>query len=388
LKAGQGSSAGTDLRVDGSAEVRFPVLILFGPTASGKTAILRKIFNSLRGLSCPLLGDFQGAEIISADSMQVYKGMDIGTAKPSKKEQADLPHHLIDICDPSQQFNAGDFVRLADNACAQIASRGRLPVISGGTGFYLKNFILGLSEAPPSDKTIREQLKNELREKGINALISELASCDPVSAGRIHINDEYRLLRALEVFRFSGRPLSSFEVNSQKRCPSSGAQQSKSAQTRGDYNFVIIGLSRPREELYKRINARCEEMFRQGLPEEVRSLFEAGYTPDDPGMRAIGYREFFVEQTDIDQTDNDQTDTENDSASIESNRKRWRLSNDLNGVKALIAQNSRRYAKRQITFFAGIPNVKWINVGDNEDETAEIIKKEIFTTNHTNQYKL
>ena len=321
-----------------------PVLILFGPTASGKTAILRKLFNSQKGASSVNLR----AEVISADSMQVYRGMDIGTAKPSAEEMEALPHHLIDICDPSQQFNAGDFVRLADEACLEIAGRGWLPVVSGGTGFYLKNFIMGLSEAPPSDKNIREQLKAELREKGAAALMEELALCDTVSAGRIHINDEYRLLRALEVHRTSGRALSSFEVSAGEK--------------RSVFRFVIIGLSRPREELYRRINLRCEEMFRLGLPEEVRSLFKAGFTPDDPGMKAIGYREFFVESDEEPGT--------------------WRLSQDLEGVRALIAQNSRRYAKRQITFFASLPDVKWIDIGGDDTEAVEQIKRELNNFTH------
>ena len=306
-------------------------MVLFGPTASGKTAILQEIFNSP-----------DSAEIVSADSMQVYKGMDIGTAKPSIEEQKRLKHHLIDICDPSQQFNAGDFVRLADEACLQITKRGKLPVVSGGTGFYLKNFIMGLSEAPPSDLDIRNQLKQELLEKGSAVLMNELSSCDPVSSGRIHINDEYRLLRALEVYRICGHPLSSFEVNSQK----------SSEKRNNIFRFIIIGLSRPREELYRRINLRCAQMFKQGLVSEVHSLFEAGYTPNDPGMRAIGYREFFIEDTD--------------------NPGKWKLSQDTIGVEALIAQNSRRYAKRQITFFTGIPNVKWINA---DNDTADQISK-------------
>ena len=272
--------------------------------------------------------------------MQVYRGLDIGTAKPSADERARLTHHLIDIRDPQEQFNAGDFVRLAGEACAQIAARGKLPVISGGTGFYLKNFILGLSEAPPSDLNIREQLKLELEEKGAAALMEELGACDPVSAGRIHINDEYRLVRALEVYRSCGQPLSSFEVYPQR------ASQ--------DFRFIVIGLSRPREELYRRINLRCAQMFKQGLPDEVRALFEAGYTPNDPGLRAIGYREFFVED--------------------DEEPKKWRLSKDFAGVEALIAQNSRRYAKRQITFFAGIPNVKWIECGDDDANAAGQIK--------------
>jgi tRNA dimethylallyltransferase len=180
------------------------VLVLFGPTASGKTGILLELFNSASSIQ---------AEVISADSMQVYRGMDIGTAKPSAEERESLPHHLIDIRDPSQQFNAGDFVRLADEKCAEIASRGRLPVVSGGTGFYLKNFILGLSEAPPSSKEIRAALKQELKEKGAAALMEELAASDPESARRIHINDEYRILRALEVFRTCGKSLSSFKIS-------------------------------------------------------------------------------------------------------------------------------------------------------------------------------
>jgi tRNA dimethylallyltransferase len=280
--------------------------------------------------------------------MQVYRGMNIGTAKPSPEEREKLPHHLIDIRDPSQQFNAGDFVRLANETCAQIASRGKLPVVSGGTGFYLKNFILGLSEAPPSDKSIREQLKQELKEKGAAALMEELTSCDPKSAGRIHINDEYRMLRALEVYHSCGRPLSSFEANTGEK--------------HSNLNFIIIGLSRPRDELYKRINLRCEEMFKQGLPAEVKSLFEAGYTPDDPGLRAIGYREFFIEAAE-------------DHANSADKRGKWRLSEDIDGVQALVAQNSRRYAKRQITFFSGIPNVNWLEAGQNDEETAAQIKK-------------
>jgi tRNA dimethylallyltransferase len=301
-----------------------PVFVLFGPTASGKTSILFKLFNS------------NEAEIVCADSMQVYRGMDIGTAKPSLYERSCLYHHLIDIRDPGEQFNAGDFVRLADEACVDIASRGKLPVVSGGTGFYLKNFIMGLSDAPPSDARSRAQLKQELREKGAAALMRELSVSDPVSAGRIHINDEYRLLRALEVSRL-GQPLSSYKLNSKN--------------TRNDYRFIVIGLSRPKDELYSRINLRCGEMFERGLEREVKTLYEAGYTPEDPGIRAIGYREFFI-------------DDENG----------WKLSQDSRGVQALITQNSRRYAKRQITFFAPIPDVKWIEC---TKDTAELIRREL-----------
>jgi tRNA dimethylallyltransferase len=278
--------------------------------------------------------------------MQVYRGMDIGTAKPSPEERRRIPHHLIDIRNPDEQFNAGDFVRFADECCARIADRDALPVVSGGTGFYLKNFILGLSEAPPSDPEIRAALKEELRLRGAAALMEELARCDPVSAGRIHQNDEYRFLRALEVFRLSGRPLSSYETAAGGRG--------------GRYRFLIIGLRRERQELYRRINQRCAAMFRSGLPGEVKGLVEQGYGPGDPGMRAIGYREFFIETGDADPGDSPRG---------------FRLATDLAGLEALVAQNSRRYAKRQITYFASIPGVQWIDPGKAGGESAELVRR-------------
>ncbi|MDR1930022.1 MAG: tRNA (adenosine(37)-N6)-dimethylallyltransferase MiaA [Treponema sp.] len=289
-----------------------PVLVLFGPTASGKTGILKELFTGPR----PAFP----AEVVSADSMQVYRGMDIGTAKPDKALCAVLPHHLIDIRDPDEPFNAGDFVRLADRACADIARRGKLPVVAGGTGFYLRNFIFGLSGAPPSDPSLRRALKEELAQKGPEALRKELSRTDGESAERIHINDTYRLLRALEVVRSSGSPLSSFAPPEKPR---------------EGYDFRVVEIKRPREELYRRIELRCGEMFDQGLPAEVEGLFLRGYTPRDPGLRAIGYREFFVEEA----------------------GGAWRLSADLPGVKALAARNSRRYAKRQLTYFEGLRSI-------------------------------
>jgi tRNA dimethylallyltransferase len=308
-----------------------PVAVLFGPTASGKTALLEELF--IRRKLYP-------GEIISADSMQVYRGMDIGTAKPSPEERARLPHHLIDIRNPDEQFNAGEFVRLAGEACLAAWARGSLPVVSGGTGFYLKSLVSGLPEAPPSDPAIRAALKEELARRSAAALMEELAACDPPSAGRIHPNDIYRLLRALEVFRASGRPLSSYARGGDA----------------GNFRFLILGIKRAREELYSRIDSRCAAMFRAGLPAEVEGLFEAGYTPRDPGLRAIGYREFFVE----------------DENGL------WRLSRDRAGVEALIARNSRRYAKRQSVFSAAIPGLKWIETaGKGPGETAEAAQREL-----------
>ncbi|MDR0601509.1 MAG: tRNA (adenosine(37)-N6)-dimethylallyltransferase MiaA [Treponema sp.] len=303
------------------------VLVLFGPTASGKTELLTRLFG--RGRFSPDL-----AEIVSADSMQVYRGMDIGTAKPSPAERERLPHHLIDIRNPDEQFNAGDFVRLAGEACADILRRGKLPVVSGGAGFYLRNFILGLPESPPSSAGVRAALKASLAGRGAAALMAVLAREDPVSAARIHINDEYRLLRALEVLYQTGRPLSAWKQNGGPGSP---------------FSFVIAGIRRPREELYRRINERSAAMFRGGLAGEVRRLAEAGYGPGNPGMRAIGYREFFIEE-----------EEGNGGA-----QGRFTLSEDLPAVEELVARNSRRYAKRQITWFASIPGVRWIDAGEN-----------------------
>ena len=312
-----------------------PVLILFGPTASGKTALAEELFTGPDAL-CP-------AEVISADSMQVYRGMDIGTAKPAGALLEKLPHHLIDIRNPDEQFNVGDFVRLADTACSEIAGRAALPVIVGGTGFYLKNFIYGLPAAPPSDAAIREKLKDDLSKNGPEPLLKRLIELDPVSAARIHVNDSYRLIRALEVCIASGCPLSSFALGTENRAA---------------YHFLIVGLRLSREELYNRINRRCEAMFSHGLADEVEGLFKKGFTPDDPGIRAIGYREFFVK--------------------TEEPIQKWRLSNDTEGIKTLIGQNSRRYAKRQETFFNVIPDVQWIDASDRRS-TLDLLSSLIHT---------
>jgi tRNA dimethylallyltransferase len=344
-----------------------PVLLLFGPTASGKTEVLETLFTG-KDPVCP-------AEIISADSMQVYRGMDIGTAKPGAELTARLPHHLIDILNPDEQFNAGEFVRLADQAAADIAARGKLPVISGGTGFYLTNFVMGLPETPLSDPDLRRGLQDELHRRGPAALMAELAACDPVSARRIHPNDTYRILRALEVYRLSGRPLSGFpragiyaadvpagtEGPIQRRAPAGADATEAPAAFRPGYRFLLIGLDRPRADVYRRINDRCAEMFRAGLPAEVRRLCEAGYAPPDPGMRAIGYQEFFIE----DENGNADSGSVDNGHNANKAAGNAAIAADLAAVETLVARNSRRYAKRQITYFASLPEVLWVNAADN-----------------------
>ena len=283
-----------------------PVVVVFGPTAVGKTDFLLH-FEHI-------------AEIINSDSLQVYRHMSIGTAKPDNYVTCRIPHHLIDCIDPDDEFSAGDFVREADRLCQKIYSHGKLPVISGGTGFFLKNFIYGLPSAPASSKEIRIQLQKRLEKEGLEALREELHSKDPESWERIKPLDSYRILRALEVFYSSGSPLSDFKL------PDT---------VRSGYRFLLIGLIRDRAELYERINGRVEAMFRAGLPEEYKKLRAMGYRSACPGLSAIGYREFSLME---------------ELGSL-----------TLNDVKELIKQNSRNYAKRQITFFKALPDVHWLH---------------------------
>jgi len=303
------------------------VLVLVGPTASGKTELLRRLFGARRE---PSAASLPSAEVVSADSMQAYRGMDIGTAKPDAALLAELPHRLIDIRSPSEQYTVGDFVRLADACCAAIAAAGKLPVVSGGTGFYARNFICGLPAAPAADPALRAAVAADLAALGTDALRAELAAGDPDSAARIHPNDVYRLTRAVEVLRATGRPLADFAA---------------SEAARPGYDFLVLGVERPREELYARIDARVDAMLEAGLAAEVGRLRAAGFGPDDPGMKAIGYREFFEAARGGDAASED-----DESRRIEG----------TGGIRERIKLDSRRYAKRQMTFFKALPGIHWI----------------------------
>ena len=302
-----------------------PVVVVFGPTAVGKTDFL---------LHFEHIG-----EIINSDSLQVYRHMSIGTAKPDCSVTCRIPHHLVDCIDPDQEFSAGDFVKQADQLCQEIYDRGKLPIIAGGTGFFLKNFIYGLPTAPASSEEIRAQLQKRLESEGLEALREELHQKDSSSWERIKPLDSYRILRALEVFYTSGSPLSDFKL------PDT---------TRSQYRFLLIGLNRDRAELYDRINERVEAMFNAGLPEEYKRLRAMGYRSTCPGLSAIGYREFSIME---------------ELGSL-----------TLNDVKELIKQNSRNYAKRQITFFKALPDVHWLHPDQWQDAmnmvTGFIEKKE------------
>lgn len=297
-----------------------PVLVIFAPTATGKTALTLKLFgrSSLSFFK-------QKAEIISADSMQVYKGFDIGTAKPTEYEQDQLFHHLLDIAEPSRQFSASDFVEAADKLCREIYSKHKLPVVAGGTGFYIRNFLLGLPETPPSDEKIRQKLKLRLSVEGNLALYNELTSVDPESAEKINPNDAYRICRALEVFYTTGKPRSSFKMNSMLR---------------KDFDFHVLILEREREELYERINHRVDLMFEAGLEDEVRKLVTSGCNKDMPAMQAIGYSEWFNDE--------------------------GKLRKDTDKIREEIKKHSRKYAKKQYTYMADIPGAVKIPASDEE----------------------
>jgi tRNA dimethylallyltransferase len=300
-----------------SSSTRPLVVVLVGPTASGKTALLDALFGG------PEARDTYGlpeAEVVSADSMQAYRGMDIGTAKPDKALLSRIPHRLIDIREIREQYTAGDFVGLADSACEEIAAAGKLPVVSGGTGFYVKNFICGLPGGPAAEPKLRAEVARDLEEKGPEALRAELAVIDPGSAARIHERDLYRLTRALEIVRLTGRPMSDFAPPEVPR---------------SRFRFAVFGLERPREVLARRIGERVEAMMAAGLAEEFAALVRSGAAADAPGMQAIGYREFF------------------ECAAARGGAA---------AIAEAIARDTRQYAKRQMTFFRKLPGIEWIGL--------------------------
>lgn len=267
-------------------------------------------------------------EIISADSRHVYQTMNIGTAKPSAQEQGRARYHLIDVISPRESWDVGQFVEAADALIPQVRSGGAAPVICGGTAFYHQGYMFGLPGTPRVAPDLRRRLEARLHREGLDALRRELREVDPRSDQRIAANDRYRVLRALEVYHTSGYPLSSYGVPS---TPRSGIAP------------VVVGLYRPREELYRRIAERVDRMFEEGLPGEVTSLLERGYLPSDPGLQTIGYREFFQV----------------------GGAPPWSEA-VLEQVRNLIARNTRRYAKRQETFFRRLPGVQWIHADDEQ----------------------
>jgi tRNA dimethylallyltransferase len=288
------------------------IIIICGPTAVGKTRV-----------SIELAKCFEG-EIVSADSQQVWRGMNIGTAKANLTERSEIPHHLIDIAEPNEHWDSARFVEYADAAIEDIAKRGKRAFVVGGTGMYLRLLVNGLCEAPPQDPETRKQIEDEIEAIGLQKMHDRLMEIDPESALGIHPNDHTRIVRALEIYELSGTPASEF-----RKMHGYGEQR---------YNALKIGLNIDREELYRRINARIDRMLEQGLLDEVRTLLEK-YGPDAQGLKAVGYREFV-----------------------------HHLQGEFSLERAveLAKRDSRRFAKRQLTWFRSDEEINWFKPDDIE----------------------
>jgi tRNA dimethylallyltransferase len=306
-----------------------PILIIAGPTAVGKTD------------SSILLARELGAEIVSADSMQIYRGMDIGTAKPTKEQRRLIYHHMIDIAEPDQPYSVGDFLRDARTAIGGIIASGGVPIVVGGTGLYIRALTRGLFHGPPADLELRERLLlRESEEPGM--LYSDLVKVDPEAAIKIHPNDLRRAVRALEVYYLKDRKLSDF-------------QREHSFQDR-PYTFRLLFLVRSRSELYPRIESRVDQMLAEGLEAEVKTLMERGYSPELASMQGLGYKHFidcFLGKT------------------------------SRGEAVALLKRDTKRFAKRQFTWFRREPETIWVDITglSNTGEIVERIKKNVEISN-------
>ncbi len=290
------------------------LLVICGPTASGKSELAIRLAREL------------DAEIVNADSMQVYRGMDIGTAKPAPAQRKEIPHHLIDVADPDQPFSAADFALAADEAIRGTTGRGKRVIVAGGTGLYIRALLKGLVDSPSGAGEIRRELQEEARELGNQAMLEKLGRVDPELAARIHPNNRVRIIRALEVYRLTGVPLSRY----QQEHGFSGRR----------YESLQIGIKVERRELYRRIDERVERMVEDGLLDEVHGLLASGYGRDLKSMRAIGYKE---------------------AAAC--------LAGEYGPDEAvrLIKRDTRRYAKRQLTWFNADPDILWLEYSEKFD---------------------
>lgn len=287
-------------------------MVLFGPTAVGKTVLTEELFS-------------KGFEIINADSVQVYRYLDIASAKPEKELVEKIPHHLVDIRFPWEQYNSGDFCKDAERLIKEINERGNIPLITGGTAYYFKQLLYGPSSTPESNPKTREEIQRTIDDIGLDKAYEMLMSLDMEAAKKIDKNDRYRISRALEVIKDTGRPLSSFPI---------------SDTLREDIDFVIIGLKREKKELEERIRKRVDIMFDSGAVREMKALLSMGANLSWPGMQGIGYREWF-----------------NAMESGEVN---------ISIIKDMIIRSSIKYAKRQMTFFSSFSDTLWFSPNDIE----------------------
>jgi len=291
-----------------------PLLVVAGPTAVGKTAVAVAAAGRL------------DAEIVSADSRTVYRGLEIGTAKPSRADRAAAPYHLVDVAAPDDVFTVADYQRLARAAIVEIRSRGRVPILLGGTGLYIRAVVDGLAiPAVAPDWPLRRHLEDEERMGGAGTLHRRLADVDPAAASAIHPRNLRRIIRALEVYQRTGTRLSA---------PGDAAPEAAP---------VMVALTMDRARLYERIDRRIDEMLAAGLVDEVRRLLDAGYTPSLPALQGLGYKELVPHV---------------------------RGEIGLADAVARLRLNTRRYAKRQWTWFRADPRYRWIDVGDDAPEVV------------------
>ena len=291
--------------------MKSPLICIVGPTAVGKTEIAIQLAQHL------------DAEIVSLDSRQIYREMDIGTAKPTPDQQGAVPHHLIDCVDVDQPFSVAEYQRLADSAIEEVRERGKQAMAVGGAGLYFRGLVDGLFDGPGADAEIRAKLQREADEHGNVALHDRLRQCDPESASRIHPNNRVKVIRALEVYELTGKPISALQ------------QQWKTDEPR--YPFRAFGLNTPRETLYRRIEDRVDQMVEVGLIEEVKGLLDQGYPRNCVAMQSFGYKEL------IEYLDGIRT---------------------VDEAIALLKQNTRRFAKRQLTWFCNDPRIEWLDISE------------------------
>lgn len=295
-----------------------PVIILSGPTAVGKTELALQLAIRL------------GGEIISADSRQLYRGLDIGTAKPSAAERAEVPHHFIDLLEPDQPFNAGLFQKQARALITGLLEKGKAVIVCGGTGLYIRALLQGMIPLDTDMSEERGQLAAELQTRGVEALYHELERVDPLSAKRIEPADARRITRALEVFRATGKTFSYWLSQPQTPAP---------------FSYKYFALNRPREELYDRINRRVDKMLATGLVEEVKALVARGFATEN-ALNTVGYKEVMAYLK--------------EELSYEEMAER-------------IKRNTRRYAKRQMTWLRKEPDIIWLEAGG-DDPAGEILR--------------
>jgi tRNA dimethylallyltransferase len=317
-----------------SPSFHLPILIA-GPTAVGKSQIALQ------------LAEHIGGEIISVDSMQVYRGLDIGTAKPSPAERARVPHHLIDICDLTELFDAAQFARLAQRAVAEIQSRGHVPILCGGTGLYFKAFLEGLDEMPAADAKLRAELEATPLEK----LLAELRECDPATYEKIDKKNPRRVIRAVEVIRLTGKP---FSVQKSRWGETPGEPSSPAnsgSRGRSPHQVRFFCLTRQPDDLRRRIDTRVDEMFARALVDEARELLKRGLEQNNTAMQAIGYRQV-VEHLCGERS--------------------------LKETIELVKIRTRQFAKRQLTWFRAQKNLEWIEL--KPDESLEKVVQRVCAT--------